>query len=76
MTDYQLNATSKPIQAKPLLFKASANEAVNGYAKLNPWLRTLDSESKVERDTRREKVGKTASKWLDQLLETKYDVMA
>lgn len=89
--DFQLNTSTKSMffstaatdgtevkdnkTPKPLLFKATANDAVKSYAKLsNPWLRSLTPEARAEKDSRTAKA--TKSPWLNQILETKYDVLA
>ena len=74
MTDKKINLTTT---TNPFLFKASPSDAVKEYAKTSSvWLRNLSESTIAERENRREKVGKTASKWLNDVLETKYDVMA
>ena len=54
----------------PFVYKASSSDIVREYEKTNSvWLRNHDVSAKTQQKER----AATASKWLDQLLETKYD---
>ena len=61
------NEDIKSTTTNPFIYKAAPSDAVKGYAKTgNMWLRNLETKTREQQANR----ANTASKWLNQLLET------